>query len=166
MAARGARTEWLLFTDADVAFAADYFDLLPGFLTTDALYWCKTIPRRIPDYYQWFLRGQTTFDRLGIPAASGSNLLIRREVFHAIGGFDLSLTCNEDSEIAWRIRRNGYSIRFIPELIVYAHDHRRLEQGQFRKTWHSLFRSALLFSGLLPERWRHNDWGYWSSRVE
>lgn len=35
--------------------------------------------------------------RLAIPVASGSNLLIRQPVLWTVGGFDLQLTCNEDS---------------------------------------------------------------------
>ena len=56
---------------------------------------------------------------VGIPAPSGSNLIIRADTFATSGGFDLSLTCNEDSEIAWRLKRNGNQI-------VYASDRRRL----------------------------------------
>jgi glycosyltransferase involved in cell wall biosynthesis len=173
-----AQTRWLLFTDADVTFAPDYFERL----TTDAdvtatpnylerliryrgysvIYGPKLSLADFSAYYRWFTWGQHLSHRLGIPAASGSNLLIERYAFQAVGGFDLGLNCNEDSEIVWRIKRRGYRVLFDPGLIVYARDHRRLRAGLLRKTTHSVFRSLLLYLNLIPARWRHHDWGYWS----
>ncbi len=102
----------------------------------------------------------------GIPAASGSNLLLRRQVFTAVGGFDQTLTVNEDSEIAWRVKRRGYRVAFAPNLVVYARDQRRLARGHWRKTIHTLLRCTLLYTGLMPARWRSHDWGYWAPRAE
>lgn len=166
--AKVATTTWLLFTDADITFAPDYFTQLPRYLGLGygALYGATFSLTEYQTYYRWFSRGQALADFWGIPAASGSNLLIRRDVFQAIGGFDLRLTCNEDSEIGWRVKRQGYWIRFVPQLVVYAHDHRRLvRQGQIGKTLHSVLRCALLWSGLMPSSWRQHDWGYWSDRT-
>ena len=159
-----ATTPWLLFTDADVLFAPDYFDQLLNYHKGDALYGPKLSRDRYTRYYRWFTRGQQLADRLGLPAVSGSNLLIRREAFQRCGGFDLRLTVNEDSEIAWRLKRQGFHIRFAPDLIVYARDHRRLQRGTLRKTVHSLARCGLLYFNLMPARWRSGDWGYWSER--
>lgn len=163
--AAAAVTPWLLFTDADIAFAPDYFRLLPAYLAQDSAVWygAKLSRDQFPHYYRWFKRGQRLADFCGISAASGSNLLIRRDAFWAAGGFDLDLPCNEDSEIAWRIQRLGYKVCFAPELVVYARDHRRLRrQGQAGKLIHSTLRCLLLYSGLLPRSWRAHDWGYWA----
>jgi GT2 family glycosyltransferase len=165
--AEAAQTGWFLFTDADVVFAPDYFDRLPGLLTHDLVYGPKYSADGVYQrYYRWFSRGQGLAHWLGIPAASGSNLLIRREAFLASGGFDLELTCNEDTEIVWRVRRAGYSVHFAPELKVYARDHRRLDRGVVRKTAHSFTRSFLLYFNLMPSRWRGQDWGYWRNPNE
>ena len=110
------------------------------------------------------LRAQQFSDRLGIPAASGSNLLIRQTAFQQSGGFDIRLSTNEDSEIAWRIQRLGFRVAFAPDLIVYARDHRRLQRGTLRKTLHSIVRCSLLYCNLMPDRWRGGDWGYWSEK--
>jgi len=163
LGAENADTPWLLFTDADVIFAPDYFERLLKYEDYDALYGPKLSTDEFVRYYRWFGRGQHLSHILGIPAASGSNLLVRRDVFESVGGFDLELTCNEDSEIAWRIKRQGYHVGFGPDLHVYARDHRRLYQGVLRKTLHSMARCTLLFLNLLPSRWRRHDWGYWSS---
>ena len=81
-------------------------------------------------------------------------------MYHVIGGFDVSLTVNEDSEIGWRLKRQGHRIGFNPDLKVYARDHRRLKRGRTRKTLHSLTRCALLYFNLIPAHQRGNDWGY------
>jgi glycosyltransferase involved in cell wall biosynthesis len=159
--AKMARTPWLLFTDADIKFADDYFDHLPEALTADLVYGPKLSTTGYRAYYRWFSWGMGALLRLGIPAASGSNLIIHRDAFAAVGGFDLTLTVNEDTEIAFRVRRAGYRVAFDRRLRVYATDHRRLDKGVIRKTVHSLARGALLYSGLMPRRWRSHDWGYW-----
>jgi GT2 family glycosyltransferase len=115
-------------------------------------------------YYRWIARGQSLCQTVGVPAASGSNLLLPRSVLAEIGGFDLSLTCNEDSEVVWRAARAGYRVRFLADLIVYATDHRRIERGRVRKTLHSAIRCALLYTDLMPRRLRSMDWGYWENR--
>jgi glycosyltransferase involved in cell wall biosynthesis len=160
--AEAARTSWLLFTDADVIFAPDYFDRLQRLDGYDALYGPKLSQDQFMGYYRWFSQGQSLSDRLGIPAVSGSNMLANRQVFMDVGGFDVRLSCNEDSELGWRIKRQGYRIAFARELVVYARDHRRLRRGVTLKTIHSLSRCLLLYLNLIPDRWRGRDWGYWS----
>ncbi|MCS6828383.1 MAG: glycosyltransferase [Caldilinea sp.] len=161
LGAHAAKTPWLLFTDADVAFAPDYFERLPRHADADAYFGAKCSLQSYASYYRWFVRGQRAMAWAGIPAVSGSNFLVHRSAFLATGGFDEMLTCNEDSEYGWRLARRGYKVVFAPELIVYERDHRRLRRGVVRKTLHSLIRCALLYTGLMPERLRRSDWGYW-----
>lgn len=157
-----AKTEWLLFTDADVMFPPDYFQNLPRYAGYDCVYGAKLSRDRFRRYYRWIARGQRLCQAFGIPAVTGSNLVVRREVVLSAGGFDPELVCNEDSELGWRIRRAGYRIAFAEDLPVFATDHRRLERGALRKTAHSVFRCLLLYFDLIPARWRRRDWGYWS----
>lgn len=162
--AEAATTPWLIFTDADVTFSSGYFAQVLTPRPLDAFYGPKLSVDDHQRYYQWLGWGQHLSDRLGMPAASGSNLVISRRAFDAVGGFDMRLTVNEDSEIAWRIKRQGFRIRYVPQLVVYARDHRRLKQGTLRKTLHSLVRCTLLYFNLMPARWRSRDWGYWADR--
>lgn len=162
--ARAAQTDWLLFSDADISFAPDYFQVLRTHSgDADVIYGAKASSGEYAGYYQWFVWGQGVLQRLGIPGASGSNLLIRRDVFWQVGGFDLNLTVNEDSEIAWRIARRGYRVMFARDLVVCERDHRRLRRGVLRKTLHSFLRCTLLYLNLIPEQHRARDWGYWSA---
>jgi glycosyltransferase involved in cell wall biosynthesis len=160
--AEATKTPWVLFSDADVIFPPDYFGRLASYTRYDVVYGPKLSTGEFASYYRWSARGQGLLHRLGIPAASGSNLLVSRHAFFATGGFDLQLSCNEDTELVWRIKQRGYPVLFVPELAVYARDHRRLERGALRKTTHSLVRYTLLYFDLIPPRWRVHDWGYWS----
>jgi glycosyltransferase involved in cell wall biosynthesis len=69
-----AETPWLLFTDADVLFSRDYFDKLSTHPIGDVLYGPKLSLDDHARYYRFIARAQHLSDRLGIPAASGSNL--------------------------------------------------------------------------------------------
>jgi GT2 family glycosyltransferase len=164
-AAKAASAGYLLFTDADVILAPDYFERLAQCSGYDALYGPKLSTGEYQRYYRLIGWGQGVFHALGIPAVSGSNFLVRAEAFFASGGFALDLTCNEDSELGWRIQRRGFRVGFAPELIVYARDHRRLRRGALRKTLHSLARCALLYTDLMPPSWRASDWGYWAKPI-
>lgn len=162
-----ARTSWLLFTDADISFEASYFDRLarmpvgPG---AGGIVGTKQSLDSYRRYHALFLHGQRLLTRLGIPAATGSNMLIRRDVLLEVGGFDLRLVCNEDSEVMWRVARAEHDVLFAADLVVYERDHRRLDGGVVRKLVHSVLRCAVLYTGLLPQRWWSGDWGYWRER--
>ncbi len=160
--AEAALTPWLVFTDADIIFAPDYFQRILCHEHADVVYGPKISADRYCRYYFWFSQAQALSHRLGLPAASGSNLAIRRVALMAVGGFDMQLRCNEDSEIAWRLQRSAYKVDFDPALLVYARDHRRLDRGVMRKTLHSLTRCAALYLNLMPAQYRNRDWGYWS----
>ena len=160
LAVEQARTDWLLFTDADIVFPEGYFHRLLEQSEADAIYGPQLSRGRFRHYYWWFAFGQYVLQICGIPAASGSNLLVKRQAVLKAGGFDPDLGCNEDSELVWRIRRHGGHVRFAPCLAVHVHDHRRLESGLLRKMLHSVMRCVLLYWDLIPARWRRSDWGY------
>ncbi len=163
--AEAAVTPWLLFSDADVSFGPGYFKRLSRLPDLgDALYGPKRSQGRWQRYWWAFSQGQRLAQAIGIPAVSGSNLLVRRQALFAVGGFDRHLPCNEDSELGWRLARAGFDVRFEAGLVVHERDHRRLDRGALRKTAHNLLRCALLYTDLLPQRLRASDWGYWSVR--
>ena len=165
--ALAARSRWLLFTDADIKFAPGYFDALARSLDGHDASGAAMLfgPKLSADDYEGHYRrlavAQRVLAAVRIPAASGSNMLVTADAFAAVGGFDTALTCNEDSELAWRIARAGFKWRCDPRLVAFATDHRRLRRGALRKTLHTVFRCSALYLGLIPRRWRSHDWGYW-----
>jgi glycosyltransferase involved in cell wall biosynthesis len=162
-----AKTPWLLFTDVDVTFDERYFDRLSNLDVPAAcagIVATKRTRDRFRMYYALFTLGQRLCAWTGIPAATGSNMLMRRDALLACGGFDASLSVNEDSEAMWRCQRAGYHVKFAGELAVFARDHRRLERGVLRKFAHSIARCVVLYLDILPARWKAADWGYWKSQ--
>lgn len=168
---RGAelsRTEWLLFTDADVVFDDHYFERLrdlPVEPAVGGIVGTKATIDGFGTYHRWFRRGQRALHACGIPAATGSNMLVRRSVLMEVGGFDPALTVNEDTEVMFRIRRRRHHVAFAPELIVRAFDHRRLEAGLARKIVHGAIRNTCLFLGIYGKQVRSSDWGYWQDET-
>lgn len=160
-----AGSQWVLFTDADIEFAPDYFQKLNNCLKGDLVYGPKLCAGKRHLYYNIFYMGQTLFSRLGIPAASASNLAVRRRALMDIGGFDINFSCNEDTDLAFRMARANYDLRWEPGLPVYNTDHRRLRRGITWRYGHIMLRALLIYLSLrnaVPRHWLYPDWGYWS----
>ncbi len=162
-----ARGRWLLFSDADVRFDAGYFEALAGGVESDAFYGPKRATAGHARYGRAFCAAQRALHRLGVPAASGSNMAVRREVFEAVGGIREDLPVNEDTELMMRIAHEGYRVEWRADLAVTSIDDRRLDDGLVLKSAHSLARGLLIWLGLrtrVPARWLAHDWGYWRMR--
>lgn len=160
--ARRAKTPWLLFSDADVHFSENYFSNLEMLPNADAYYGRKQSSS--DEYYiydQVFSYGQGLSQFFGIPAASGSNMMIHRDAFQHVGGFDCTLTCNEDTEIFYRLQKKQKVIHFAHQLSVTSHDDRRLRTGASKKLLHTITRCTALYFNLLNEEQKKSDWGYW-----
>lgn len=168
LGADASDTAWLLYTDADVIFAPAYFERLfevdVGFDGVGGLFGTKGTIDGFDTYHRWFRAGQGLLDKFGIPAASGSNMLVRSSTLRAVGGFDANLSVNEDTELMFRVAQAGYTVRFEPTLEVQSFDHRRLEMGLGRKILHGAVRNTALYLGLFDRRVRSSDWGYWADR--
>ena len=162
--AREASGSWLLFSDADVRFEPGFFDRLPRRLVGDAFYGPKRATTRHRLHGAAFIGAQRLLHAAGIPAASGSNMAVRRSVFEAVGGFREELPVNEDTELMMRIAYRGHRVEYCRELAVDSLDDRRLDRGVTLKSLHSLSRGLLLWMNLrraLPAAWLEHDWGYW-----
>ena len=159
-----AQSDWILFTDADVQFAPGYFDRAALRLEGDLIYGPKLSSGEYKLYYRLFSLSQSLGARLGVPAASASNMLVRRQALLEVGGFDLNLPCNEDTDLAMRLAKAGYKLQWTPDLVVFNTDHRRLRRGILWRYGHIFTRSLLLYlslKGAVPRRWLYSDWGYW-----
>ena len=65
-------------------------------------------------------------------AVSSAGMLIRRDVWDALGGFDSNLPLfRDDIDFCWRAHAAGYEVRVITDAVVY---HRELSARQIRKT--------------------------------
>lgn len=164
-----ASTRWLLYTDADVVFGPRYFEVLEHLRITDdtgGIAGTKTMIEGFDHYHRWFKRGQILLDAVGIPAATGSNMLVRADVLDAAGGFDPNLSVNEDTELMFRIRRAGFRVPLVTDLMVANFDPRRLEMGLARKMAHGVVRNVALYFGWFDRTVRAGDWGYWDTDAD
>ncbi len=65
-------------------------------------------------------------------AVSSAGMLIRRDVWDQLGGFDSNLPLfRDDIDFCWRAHAAGYEVRVITDAVVY---HRELSARQIRKT--------------------------------
>jgi glycosyltransferase involved in cell wall biosynthesis len=163
-----AQTTWLLFTDADIVFPTGYFDRerIGRYLNSgvDGYYGPKLSAGGHEWYYLIFTAGQALCSRLGIPAGSGSNMVIRKDALMRSGGFNLRLPCNEDTDLLFRLSRQGYRLVWAPDLPVLNTDHRRLKRGSAWRFLHIIARSLVVYLNLrlpLPAGWVYSSWGYW-----
>ena len=66
------------------------------------------------------------------------NLIMNRDVFEAVGGFDESLATGEDTDFALRAARSGTNVCGLPSLRVLHHgEPRTLEQFYRQQYWHA-----------------------------
>ena len=158
-------TEWILFTDADMAFGEGYWAEWERLVLSPAVGAVQGAKLSADDdfrtYYRLFSFGIRAASWLTIPAGSGSNMLFRARALREAGGFDLALTANEDIFALWTVRKAGWRVPYAGGLKVYERDHRRLIQGRAKKTLHSWARSVMLFTGIGAESVRTSSWGYW-----
>lgn len=86
-------------------------------------------------------------DIFGFPVASGrtfyaegSALMIRSQLFKAVGGFDPAyFMFHEDIDLAWRVWLSGYQVVAIPEAVVYhsigASAGGAMDSGKYKSTF-------------------------------
>jgi GT2 family glycosyltransferase len=65
-------------------------------------------------------------------AVSSAGMLVRRDVWDQVGGFDANLPLfRDDIDFCWRVHAAGYEVRVVTDAVVY---HRELSARQVRKT--------------------------------
>lgn len=63
--------------------------------------------------------------------ASAAALLVRRDAYEAVGGFDehLFMYC-EDVDLSWRLRANGYTLQYVPDAEVWHYSYLQGPEGK------------------------------------
>jgi len=126
LGAAQARGEILAFTDSDCTPRPDWLRNAARGFGDDVGLVCGPIrtvqtPARVSTLFTYL--DETNHENGLYPTA---NLVVRRQVFEAVGGFDESfglfpwggLKGGEDTDLAWRIRRAGHRARFLPDVLV------------------------------------------------
>lgn len=129
-----ARGRWLAFCDADDVVADDWLermvtalrehDFVAGRFEATRLNDAATLRSRHLDQQEGL---QATPDLLDLPHAGAGNMGVRRDLFARVGGFDLTLTCLEDTDLSWRVQREGgASLHYAPDVVVHVRLRSRL----------------------------------------
>src|SRR5450759_242656 len=124
-----ARGDLILFTDADCAPLPDWIEQLASafedqqvvgakgtYCTRQTALVARFVQQEYQDKYDRMAR-QATIDFIDTYSAA-----YRREVFLAHGGFNPSITIDEDQEFSFRLAAQGQRLIFVPQAIV-AHQH-------------------------------------------
>jgi len=133
-----ARSEIIASTDADTTVPAFWLARIAAHFEADPDLGAVYGPVHWPDgrtVEQLALRYPATWvlwisNWLGRSLWWGSNFAVRREVFHAAGGFPVDWPSGEDTDLSLRVSRIA-PVRFDPDLIVHASS-RRIREGWSR----------------------------------
>ena len=119
------------FTDADCVADAGWLEGLLGCADSGELVAGEVRlrvtdePNAIERYERLWRFGQRIWVEQGWAATA--NLLVRRDAFDAIDGFDVSWRhIGEDADFCFRARAAGYTLAFCPEAVVDHQGERRL----------------------------------------
>ncbi len=133
--AKAASGQWLLFTDADtthepesvgsalytaVGKQIDFLTLSP--VTESRSFWEKTVqPLAVGSLALWFNSEKVNDPKSGVVLANGQFILVKKSVYEAVGGNEsVKLEVVEDVELAKKIKKAGYSMRFMNGTKLYS----------------------------------------------
>jgi GT2 family glycosyltransferase len=118
--------QWLAFCDSDDVVAVDWLahlwtarsggDLVTGACDVTLLNAPALLNARGgPEYGRTLLDGPCRF----LPFAPSGNLIVKRDTFLRLGGWDESLLYCEDVDFSWRAQLSGLTLSFAPEAVVH-----------------------------------------------
>jgi glycosyltransferase involved in cell wall biosynthesis len=122
-----SQARWLAFVDADDEIAPGWIDAMFAALDAHAFVAGRFEPTRLntpavlrsrPLQQDRGLQDSGIGPRL--PHAGAGNMGIHRNVFQAVGGFDVDLGCLEDTDFCWRVQLAGVPLVFWPDAVVHV----------------------------------------------
>ena len=116
-----ASGDFVAFLDADDVLSPNYLDKMTDFLRTHRLscggcwlYYMSRLGTKGSVIRTFPLINQ----KPDLPGTFPSGFIIKRKLFHKIGGFSHALTTSEDTELFWRMFAMGFPVYHLPEALV------------------------------------------------
>ncbi len=79
--------------------------------------------------------------------AKGAAMLIRKDLFKKIGGFDpFYVAIYEDVDLSWRINLSGFKVTYVPQSVVYHIGRASSKKNPSKETFLSVRNSLLDFN--------------------
>lgn len=139
-ASKSAKGKYLVFIDSDCVVGKDYLKIAEKLLKK---YDCVGGFYKPVKNVSWVAKGWLLLEKTRISSADwivGGNMIIKKDVFTKINGFDNKLITAEDTDICYRLKNNGYSIFNEPRLEIFH-----------------LGQTSTLISFFKKEMWRGNS---------
>jgi glycosyltransferase involved in cell wall biosynthesis len=139
--AKVSRGDYIAFLDADCIVPPDWIEKALGVLTSDK----RTVigfRMTIPSDANWVARcWDSLFSKRDITAEvewlPSGNMIMAREAFLLIGGFDENLETNEDCDFCFRLRKLGFSMLSCADTeVVHLRPPATLGQVFRKELWH------------------------------
>lgn len=155
--ARHATSPWLLFLDADCrpdpGLLDDYFEHEPaercGVMAGEVIgdetqaemlaRWARSRRGMMTRYH---------VESGGRPAGIAGNLVLRREAWDEVGGFEEAARSEADVDLCWRVQEAGWTFEYRPEAAVAHRDPTRIGD---------VWRQAWMYG--FGKRWLRGRWG-------
>ena len=134
--AKSAQGSYIFFIDSDNSIAPDFLEEIKK--SIDSKSYEMLIPAVIPDSKKFIYRSLygsinglvLIFKSLNVTFSTGGNLIIKKDTFNMLSGFDETIFVGEDHDIVRRARKKGVKIAFLPHTkIIFSI--RRLEKEKF-----------------------------------
>ncbi len=136
-----AKGQFIAFLDADCIVPGDWLERALSFFADD----CRMIigfRRTIPDGANWVARSwDLLFSKRNFTAEvewlPSGNMIMPRDAFLSIGGFDEGLETNEDCDLCFRLGKLGYRVLSCADATVtHLRPPRSLSQVFRKELWH------------------------------
>ncbi|OUR97988.1 hypothetical protein A9Q81_12045 [Gammaproteobacteria bacterium 42_54_T18] len=143
--ARKSIGTYLLFLDADIVVASNWFDQLDCYTdikNDDYVADVVGFVDDVPDFAPWFakiwgLRASARRNKLmKIDSLPGRNLFVSKQWFDVVGGFNENLTTGEDKDFVMRLKKSGALVLSDPRLaMIHMGYERTFKEWSKKEYW-------------------------------
>lgn len=135
------KSDIVCFINIDTEMTKDLFIKLEEEINSSssevALWEFRQFPYEHPKMYNPITR-LTTW-------SSGAAFAIKREVFEKIKGFDDNIFMYaEDVDLSWRLRIEGYTIKYVPKVVIYHYCYKEANEVKPNQYFNSVINNIML----------------------